>query len=357
MLLWIVFAILTTAAALAVVKPFWENRSKTQESGQDAAVYKQQLAELEDERARGVIGESEAESARVEISRRLLRATEQADAAGARTTPSFAPYALIGLIAAGSMGVYLYFGSPNLPDRPLSARTAPQQQEQSVEGLVARVEERLKTHPDDGMGWSVVANVYMRMGRYNEAAKAYRKTIELLGPTTERWSAHGEALTLANNGNVTPEASQSFEKALASDSTNVRAQFWLAAEKEQQGNLAEAARRYRTLIDGELPQQVKTMLSQRLAAVEARQSGAPEAIGANPEQAAMIESMVSGLADRLQEDGSDLEGWLKLMRAYTVLGRRDNALDAWKQAQSNFADNDQALTKINSFAKSLGLQS
>jgi cytochrome c-type biogenesis protein CcmH len=59
----------------------------------------------------------------------------------------------------------------------------------------------------------------------------------------------------------------------------------------------------------------------------------------------------------LQADGSDLDGWLKLMRAYTVLGRRDDAMSAWKRAQQQFAGNDQALGRIDEFAKSLGLQS
>jgi cytochrome c-type biogenesis protein CcmH len=232
--------------------------------------------------------------------------------------------------------------------------------------MVAQVEERLRTNPQDGEGWSVIAHVYMRTGRYAEAANAYRKAIEILGATPERWSDLGEALIFANNGAVIPEASKAFASAFAADPDDLRASFWLVAEKEQKGQLPAAAEGYRELVQRDFPPEVKDMIRTRLAHVEARISGSPVAApqreaqatnGPTEEQQAMIDQMVSGLAERLQADGSDLDGWLKLMRAYTVLGRHDDAMSAWKRAQKQFAGNDQALGRIDEFAKSLGLQS
>jgi cytochrome c-type biogenesis protein CcmH len=317
-------------------------------------VYKQQLAEVEDELARGLLGEKEAEAARVEISRRILKASEsEQTAAGARAS-SNAPYLVVAMLAILGMGAYLLVGSPDMPDQPLSARVMTPENAPSVEALIAQVEERLRTHPEDGKGWSVIAHVFMRIGRYDDAVFAYRRTIELLGSTPERQGDLAEAMTFANGGTVPKDAIPAFEAALAANPEERRAEYWLAAAKEQSGDLAEAARRYKTLIGRGLPDEVRGMVQQRLADVEARIAGKPTSAEAQQE---MINNMVSGLAERLKQDGSDLEGWLKLMRAYTVLGRRDDAKDAMLQAKTHFSGNQEALARIEEFAKSLGLQS
>jgi cytochrome c-type biogenesis protein CcmH len=356
MLLWIAFAALTAFAALLIVRPYWRKTARAGTQSQDIAVYRQQLDEIADETARGLLGEAEAGAARIEISRRILAASETADAASAAPrTASAAPYVMIGLLATISMATYLLYGSPNLPDQPLHARTAaPGDSQASIEGLVARVEQRLATNPEDGAGWVVIAPVYMRLGRYDDAAKALKNAIRLAGETPERWGDLGEALTLAGGNAVSAEAAAAFQKVLALEPQNDRAQFWLGMADEQAGSFTEAAGRYRALLGQNLRENVKAIVQQRLTEVEARLAGAPSP---DAGQAAMIDKMVSGLAERLKSDGSDLDGWLKLMRAYTVLGRREDALDALKRAQGQFAGNQDALAQIDQTAKSLGLTS
>ncbi len=353
MLLWVVFALLTVITAVIVVSPYWRGRSGRSAQAQDLAVYKQQLAEIEDESARGLLGEAEAQAARIEVSRRILAASENQEPVAAVRVRSLVPYLIAGLISTLAVSTYLVYGSPNLPDEPLTARLAAPGG-QSVEALVARVEQRLRTHPEDGEGWRVISHVYLSLGRYGDAVRAYRKTIELLGSTNERLGDLAEALTLANNGTVPDEAQKDFEKVLAAEPDDKRAQFWLAMATEQSGKLKEAADRYRRLLERQLPDDVQNVVRQRLAAVDAQLSGKqPSQAG----QAEMINQMVSGLAERLKADGSDLEGWLKLMRAYTVLGRRDDALSALKQAKNHFTGNQEALGRIEEMAKSLGLNS
>jgi cytochrome c-type biogenesis protein CcmH len=353
MILWFIFAILTALAVLPVVSPYWRRLDEERAGAQDLAVYKQQLAEIDDEAARGLLSEAEAQAARIEVSRRIL-AADKSPAGGARRKRSaHAPYVIAALIAIIGMGTYLIYGSPNLRDQPLAARAVPQEQP-AVESLIARVEERLKSHPGDGDGWRVIAPVYMRIGRYADAANAMRRVLELLGPTPERLSDFAEAATLADGGVVTREASAAFQKALAANPDDNRAEFWLAVEKEQSNELSEAAARYRKLLGRNLAANARTIINERLANVEARLTSKPSA---DAEQQAMIDSMVAGLAERLQADGSDLEGWLKLMRAYTVLGRREDALTAMRQAQSRFSGDREALGQIDRIAKSLGLQS
>jgi cytochrome c-type biogenesis protein CcmH len=335
MLLWIAFAVMTAIVALAIVRPFWRPDSGAGASTHDLAVYTQQLNEIEDEQARGLLGDAEFKSARIEISRRILAASATADSGRAATNASpLAPYVMISLLAALTMGIYLIYGSPGLQDQPLSARVSPDGAP-PVEMLVARVEARLRSNPADGAGWAVIAPVYMRLGRFADAASAFGKVIELLGETPDRLGDVGEALTYANDGTVGDEARAAFQKAQAKEPANARAGFWLGVADEQSGKLAEAVAAYKKLIASGLPANVEAVIKQRLTGVEARLSGAPSA-SPNADQSAMIDGMVSRLAERLKTDGSDLEGWLKLVRAYTVLGKRDDALGALKQAQGQF---------------------
>ena len=353
MLLWVVFAVLTVITAVIVVSPYWRGPRVTTGQAQDVAVYKQQLTEIDEEFARGLLGDAEAQAARIEISRRILAASENSQGAVATRTSSFAPYLIVGFVAILTVGTYLIYGSPNLPDEPLAARLGPNGG-QSIEALIARVEQRLRAHPEDAEGWRVISHIYMRLGRYADAVHAYKQTIELLGSTTERLGDLGEALTLENGGVVTSEARDAFTKVLAAEPEDDRAQFWLAVAVEQSGDLKEAANCYRRLLERKLPDDVQNVVRQRLADIDTQAAGKqPSEAG----QAEMINRMVSGLAERLKADGSDLEGWLKLMRAYSVLGRRDDALGALKQAQSQFAGNQEALGRIEEMAKSLGLSS
>lgn len=358
MLLWIAFAVMTAVVALAIVRPYWRTDPSADVSARDVAVYKQQLQEIEEEKVRGLLGDAEFSSARIEISRRILAASQASERE--RTTADasrLAPYVMIVLLAAGSTGIYLIYGSPGLRDQPLSARASPDGTP-PIEILVARVEERLRSQPDDGAGWSVIAPVYMRAGRYADAAVAFGKVVELLGETPDRLGDVGEALIYANDGNVGDEARVAFEKARTKDPANARAAFWLGMADEQSGKFAEAAKAYKALIDSGLPANVEAIVRQRLAGVEARLSGTPlPPPTASADQAAMIDGMVSGLAERLKTNGADLEGWLKLMRAYTVLGRRNDALSAFTQAQNQFSGNQEALGQIERLAKSLGLTS
>ena len=47
----------------------------------------------------------------------------------------------------------------------------------------------------------------------------------------------------------------------------------------------------------------------------------------------MIRGMVDRLATRLKDNGNDVEGWLRLVRAYMVLGERDKAQAALVEAR------------------------
>jgi cytochrome c-type biogenesis protein CcmH len=339
-----------------------------------------------------LIGEEQAEAARVEIARRLLAADSKARAADRVTAD--VTRARTAMIAVGAalpllaLGLYLAFGSPRLPDQPLDARLEDPASDRNLEALVARVEARLRQHPEEGEGWEVIAPVYLSWQRYGDAAEAYGQAIRLLGPSAKRLSGEGQALVLANNGVVTEEARQALEQANTLDQTLIEPRILLAIAKEQDGQFAAAIADWQELLrtaDAEAPW--RAMVERRIALAESHLAGksasdqpvpgsrAPAAPGPsdadiaaaqnpaagqtmNPaDTQAMIELMVQRLADRLDRDGSDLTGWLKLVRAYSVLDRKDDALKALQRAKSEFSGDAKAIEQLDRLAAELGLKS
>jgi cytochrome c-type biogenesis protein CcmH len=373
--LWVILALLTALVLYGLLRPLIVHRADDPaREAFDAAVYRDQLAEVESDRARGLIGETEAEAARLEIARRLLAADDGKDTAADDTRSSFPTKAAIIAVAimlpAAAIGLYLTYGSPRLPDQPLAARLQDPVNEQNLAALVARVEARLREHPEEGEGWEVIAPVYMGWQRYGDAAQAYAQAIRLLGPSATRLSGQGQALVLKNDGVVTEEARRALEQALALDATLLEPRILLAVAKEQDGNFAGALEDWRVLREKQDNVQWRGMVDQRIEEAEARLAGMPRvdpgpsesdiaaAEAMSPaERQEMVERMVRGLATRLAQQGDDLPGWLKLVRAYTVLDRKDEALAALARAKSQFSGNTQAIEQLDALAAELGLKS
>jgi cytochrome c-type biogenesis protein CcmH len=388
LLLWIILGCLTALVVFVLLRPLLG--AGTREDAREAfnaAVYRDQLGEIDADRGRGLIGESEAEAARLEIARRLLQADSNERAAGREQVSAGRARAATIVVATVvpllTLGLYLLYGSPRLPDQPLAARLEDPSNNQNLEALVARVEARLREHPEDGEGWDVVAPVYMGWQRYQDAADAYGEAIRLLGPTAKRLSGQGQALVLANNGVVSEEARGVLTRAIELDPSLTEPRILIAIAKEQDGDFTAAIADWRALLnksEGDAPWH--QMVEQRIASDEAHLAGKPvpdqpapaEAappVAAGPsagdvaaaqnmspaDRQAMIETMVQRLADRLDQDGSDLGGWLKLVKAYSVLDRKDDAEKALARAKSQFTGNAQALQQLDQLAAELGLKS
>ncbi len=388
MVVWGVFAILTAGVAFVVLRPYWllnmepDNASPSNSPLLQVEIYKQQLREIDEERAGGQINDAEAEAARIEVSRRLLAADKNAKQSAEKASVSLpqkqqAFSALTIVVLAGvSVSAYLMLGSPGLSSQ--SPETQEQQSQAArVQKMIQQVEERLRAHPEEGAGWEAIAPVYMQMGRFDDAVNAYTKAMKLQGETSDRQANLGEALTYANKGVVSPEAKERLEKAAMMQPNHPKAGFWLGVADEQAGNLAEALDRYKSLLKGKLPDNAKMVLRERVNILSAklaeatatkdgkpqkpqaaREGGASPSLGAaslSDTDRAMIDGMVNKLAERLKRNGNDLNGWGKLIKSYTVLNRRDDALTALKQARTQFKGNAKALAQIDTTARSLGL--
>jgi cytochrome c-type biogenesis protein CcmH len=366
MTLWFVFALMTAAAIFAVLWPLG-GRTRPPNDGNEATVYKDQLAEIDRDVAAALIGASEADAARVEISRRLLAAADhQRDPPVASNTGLRRAAAIVALVGVPIVAVALYLplGSPQLGDFPLAHRSRAPGVTQPLENLVAQVEQHLEKNPTDGRGWNVLAPVLAKLGRYDDAVRAFHNSITYGGDGAARRADLGEALAAAAGGVVTAEAKAEFERAIALDAGEVKARYFLGLAAEQDGRATEAAVIWRTML-AEAPADVpwRPLVEGALARVGGG-STAPrlsdDAVAAakdmnETDRGAMIRGMVERLATRLKQNGDDVEGWLRLVRAYMVMGDRDKAKSALTDARQAVANDAERLRQLNEGLKNLGL--
>ena len=357
---------MTAAAIFAVVWPLAQTSRKPR-SGSDLAVYRDQLEEVQRDRAAGLIGETEAEAAVVEVSRRLLAAADAeaaapvaAPAASATLRRRAAVVATLAVLSLGSASIYLALGSPSLPGQPLASRTQPNQ---SVDTLIAQVESHLANNTNDSRGWGVLAPIHLRLGRFEDAIKGSRAAVALGGETSERLAGLGEALIAAADGQVSAEAKAVFERAVALDAENVKARYFLGLAAEQDGRPADAAKAWRSMLAGA---PADAPWAEFIRGEVARVAGGPSGLSRQDaaaasdldagQRTAMIRGMVERLAERLDRDGSDLEGWLRLVRSYMVLGDQDKARASAGSARRALAREPDKLRQIEELVKGLGLE-
>jgi len=367
MTLWFVLALMTAAAIFAVLWPLGRHAAARRDDP-DVLIYRDQLDEIERDRASGLIGSGEAEAARVEVARRLIARAdatpgqEVAVPASAWRRRIVAVIAFVGLpLVAGT--AYLAWGSPGLPGQPLAGRIGAPGQDASIDVLIAQVEARLAQNPKDGRGWAVLAPVYLRVGRIDDAVTAYRNAVAFNGETAPMLSGLGEAEVMVANGVVTQAAKEAFDRALALDPQDVKSRYFVGLAAEQDGRPGEAADLWRAML-ASAPADAPWagFVRNALARVEASSVGGPNAADVaaaskldDAQRGDMIQGMVASLAERLKSDPANAEGWLRLLRSYIVLGERDKALAAVADARRALQSEPDKLQRVEQLVKELGL--
>ena len=377
-MIWFVFALLTGVAVLAVLWPLSRAPATTDAKELDVAFYKAQTAEIERDTARGVIGPQEADTARNEAARRLMAASvrpvSDVRSGSPFATRSVALGSLI-FVPAVTLGLYAYVGTPNMPDDPLEARLDAPAATMDMPTAIAKIERHLAKEPNDGRGWAVIAPIYIRLQRYDDAVRAFTNEIRILGPSGERYAALGEARIYADNGMINADAKTAFEQAAVLDPRSPRAAYYLGLAAQQDGDKAKALAIW-TKLAADSPPDAPWLPTVRVRLAEVGAGNSPvapqaeaetpaagqakmaEAVAAMPkdQQQAMIHRMVDGLAGRLKNNGGDIDGWLRLMRAYQVLNEQDKAKLALGDARRNFAADPSATKRIDDLAHELGLE-
>jgi len=378
MTLWVIFAALTIVSLIWVLFPILRPGKAAQSPDEikhayDKAVYRDQLKEIERDAERGLIDEKEKEAALNEVSRRLLAAEENRQQAPALTvsqTRSGKAMTVMSLLAIVGLAGALYatIGRPDLPDMPQAKRIANAAKNGDMPALIIQVQRFLEKNPKDMRGWNVLAPALKRAGRYDEAAKAYSKIMQLDRPTSPILVDFAESLLMANNGDPTDQIRQALKSALAMDEKYTKARFYWAMVLQQDGKRDEALVEWRKLLEQNPKNlQLQMAVQRQIAALSPGKNNGSKlpsldksqreaAAAMTPkERQAMIASMVQRLADRLKENGKDIDGWYRLIRARMVMGDKKAAASDLKTAQNIFKDDPAALTRLGELSTTLGL--
>jgi cytochrome c-type biogenesis protein CcmH len=397
MMLWIALTVMIALTVCGLTIPLVRRYDHSRKSGTSLDVLKSQLSEVDGQRASGALSDSEADGLRGEIKRRIL--TEARGAPGvarplpARLMPGLA-LGLVAIVALAATGLYAAMGHPELSTAapapaPAAANTAqasdPQHPMGDVSSMIAGLENKLKQAPNDAAGWQMLAWSYMRTGRPADAAKAYARAVALDPKNNEYLSAEGEAMAQAD-GQVSPDAAAIFRRAQAADPTDPRARYFLAMFKDQQGDHAGAITDWIALLKsappdapwaGDVRSYVENRAKEQGVDISARLPPAPPAASrpvAGPtspgpteeqmaaagqmpagDQQAMIHGMVNKLAAELKANPRDSDGWIRLMRARMVLGEKDQAMVAYRDARKAFADAPSQQAALRDAAQSLSI--
>lgn len=356
-------ALMTGAAVMAVLWPLSRRGSPSRSVEQDdLGFYRDQLREIDREVERGLMAPPEAEAAKAEAGRRLLRAKAATPRLHATTgEPALRrrrAAAALGLSVVPLVGLAVYgaLGSPGLAVRPspdLARADAPTE----IGEVIAKVEKHLAANPNDGRGWDVIAPVYLRIGRFDDAARAFAAARRLAGDNPDRAAGYGEALVGAAGGVVSRDATSAFEQAVKLDPDSARSRFYIALAAEQDGKLDLARAEYERLVQSAPPQAPWLPVVQaRLARFASAAPGAEgPATSAPPQVAPEIRAMVDGLDARLRQGGGSADEWLRLVRSYAVLGEHEAAADRLKQARLALGPDGPAMSRLDGLAHELGI--
>jgi cytochrome c-type biogenesis protein CcmH len=353
MFFWIAAALLGVGAtALIVQRSAAAGRAPLADP--TVAVYRRALAEIDEMAERGLILQDERLATRAEAGRRLIAAA--ADASGPVGPPTSPRRVLIAAAAIPlvAIGVYLAVGAPGYADQPFQARLAawnanPERYREPE--LAAVLRSIAAERPGDPEPLRRLAALDLSLGDAAGAAHALRQAAALPGAGPEDRAALGEALVLAARGEVGPEALEIFRSVLKADPGSPTARYYLArariAAGDRQGGLAD----WRALL-GDIPPDDSryAALAADIAAAETpgtTTASQPETgPAAGGPMSAQIQSMVDGLAARLAAHPDDPDGWVRLVRAYTVLGERERRDGALAAARRRYAANPAVLAAL-----------
>lgn len=286
MILFWVFAALMIAVGLAFVLPALLSRrvatAGVQRDALNVQVYKDKLAELDTDLRIGTVSPEHFEQSKLDLEHELLGDVSSETGARPAQTSTAGRYtaAMVAvMVPLFAIGVYTTAGKVH---SRFEQRGAPMAQaagdagaagaEITPQAMVAQLAERLKTNPDDGIGWIMLGRSYSVMGRYKEASAAYAKALGLMGERPELLADYAEVEALSNpNSDLAGTPSELFERALALDPANPKA-LWLsgmaAFQKQDYAKAAGIWKRLLTLMPGDT--EGMQTVQQHIAEAEAR---------------------------------------------------------------------------------------
>ena len=375
---WLVFFAIAAVAALVVALPSLRRFGGVdQRDAFDLEVFRRQLSEVDADLARGVLDETEAAAARLEIERRILTLADTKVPKKAPPAPLWRGLgvALILVVIPGlSLLIYSGIGAPGAPDRPLAERAdeAPAAMPGDVDEMIAKLAAKLEEDPDNLEGWMLLGRPFAFMERYQDAATAFASAAALAPDNDDIVISYGEALTYAAGGAIPPAARQQFTTVLARNPDHEGARFFSGKMQAQDGDLPGALATWTALAQAADPaapwlpglvEQLRSLAAEigveapDIAVADAPPPPATRSPAPGPdaadiemaaemspdEQADMINSMVARLEARLIDEPDDVDGWKRLGKAKRVLDNLPGARDAYANAVDEAPDDIEAL--------------
>lgn len=400
-------ALALCALSVALVVLAWRRGAPGAEAARrEQQVYRDQIAALDGEIARGLVTEAEAERLRTEIARRLLDSDKSArthlTTAPARARgPLLATIAAVPLVAAG---VYWMAGAPLFPDQPLAQRyqaaaaeraARPDQITMEAEwqadpsrpdlppvppgdlALIEQLRTVVAARPDDEQGLTFLASAEDSLGNHAAAAQVWEQLARAQGAAVdaEVLASLARSMIFAAGGRVSPQAEAVLERALARDPQNGGARYYLGLSFLQTGRPDLTFRLWRGLLADSPPDApwvpvIRDLIEELaqiagvrytlppLAAQGGRGPSAEDLEAArdmtDAERAEMIGGMVEGLSARLANQGGSAQEWAQLINALGVLGQLDRARAIWSEARLAFADRPDDRALVDQAARGLG---
>lgn len=321
-------------------------------------------ATLDEDHQTGQLSDSDFAATCLDIDRRLLGLSQQVAQASASSpkdqTLTRLAVGLAIILPLGAALIYAALGRPDLRDNPLVDRAAEiasrsetiTATKENLAQNLARAQAATVATPDDIESWLKLAEAAASVNDSATEIRALRMARQLTNDDPSVLSLLAEALSRAADGQVTVPARDLIDTVLATDPDEPRALFLSGLAAFQDGDYQAAVTRWQRLLS------ISTADAPWLPIVRANIAQAAEAGGialppANGPDAdsiaaaadmtakdrqAMILSMVESLRDRLDETPDDTEGWLRLARAYDVLGDRAAAFTALARATDSAPD-------------------
>ena len=313
------------------------------------------------------------------------------------------------LVPVVGLSLYVWLGNPGAPNAPqgkphppltanagraaapvrppaqssseiVSGEMAPHELDENIAKLKARLEE----NPADLQGWLLLGRSLTVTDRHSESVAAFQKAIELDPTNVDHKTMAAESMVLATGGRVTDAAEAMFGQVLAARPSDPASRYYIALSRAQADKFREAFDMWRSLLlDAPVEAPWRAAVAQRVRDMAERlgidvATAAPQALPTRPvqpqqpaaeadnaprrgpsqedmaaaakmspeERQQMIRGMVEGLADRLEDDPSDAQGWQRLVRVYGVLGEKKKAYAAMERAAANVPDDVGALLKF-----------
>lgn len=361
-MIWLFFVLLSLMALSLMALPL-RTKSLPSAVAQDTtpAVLLDQLKEVKRDLERNIISEVEAQAAEQEIKRRILMQARKAGSGNTTTNTGGRVGVILGAVFVPlfAVGYYMTMGSPEIDGLAFADRASERQEAAQIADLSNQLYDRLISDPNGGPseGWMLLGQTYSRMGRFGEAAAAFKVVSERPEADSAVFSMLAEALIYAEQGVVTPPAEAAIDRALSMNPDNPASVYYKALALSQKG---ESSQGYELLIarlnaaDGFYPWMENLVIEANRIGAEIGKpplSLADFAPMANPpgpsaedvanaqemsddERQAFILSMVARLADRLEKEPNDLDGWMRLGNAYSVLEQTDDAIRAFERAEA-----------------------